>query len=66
MFGTIFLSLILSVGFFFILTMTVNYYFASKKYTGKINDHFDGNKFYNISWSAGETFRLTETEEEFF
>ena len=66
MFGTIFLFLILSVGFFLILTMTVNYYFASKKYTGKINDHFDGNKFYNISWSAGETFRLTETEEEFF
>jgi hypothetical protein len=39
---------------------------ASKYHKGDITDHFDGKKFYNISWSAGETFRMTETEEEFF
>lgn len=31
-----------------------------------MSDHFDGQKFYNIRWNAGETFRMTETEEEFF
>lgn len=48
-----------------ILAYTINIFYASSVYRGPISDHFDGKRFYNVGWKAGETFRLTQTEEEF-
>jgi hypothetical protein len=66
MFESIVLSIISSGLFFTIVVLLMDRHHASRIHKGKITDHFDGKKFYNISWNAGETFRMTETEEEFF
>ena len=60
-----FLSVFLIVITLIALAYTVNIFFASALYRGRISDNFDGKRFYNIGWKAGETLRLTQTEEEF-
>jgi hypothetical protein len=66
MFESIIFSIISSGIFFTAIVLLMDRHHASQYYKGDITDHFDGKKFYNISWSAGEVFRMTTTEEEFF
>ncbi len=66
MFESIVLSIVSSGFIFTIAVILMDRHHGSKRHRGGVSDHFDGKKFYNISWNAGETFRMTETEEEFF
>ncbi|MBC7503763.1 MBL fold metallo-hydrolase [Candidatus Gracilibacteria bacterium] len=66
MFESIIISLVSSGFFFTAIVLLMDRHHASKRHRGDVSDHFDGRQFFNISWRTGETFRLTETEEEFF
>jgi hypothetical protein len=37
--------------------------FASRKYRGQQNDHFDGARFYNIGWTKKESLKLEKRED---
>jgi L-ascorbate metabolism protein UlaG (beta-lactamase superfamily) len=55
---TLLFSLIGAVCVFTLITLVVDYFYASKRYLGDISDHFDGKHFYNIDWSPRKSMRL--------
>jgi hypothetical protein len=59
---TLLLSLFGALSIFTVFVFVVNYIYASKGYTGRKSDHFDGKRFYNIGWSAKENMRIERFE----